>query len=96
MHLWRKDNEVPLNLVNGQISKEMDEEEKTLEEENVVNGGDAEELTYVLEEVNPTSLFDKTIYIFFGSSSPMQGSISSYTFGFIFLFLSTGVLILLL
>ena len=31
MHLRRKDNEVPLNLVNGQISKEMVEEEKTLE-----------------------------------------------------------------
>ena len=64
MRLRRKDNEVPLNLVNGQISKEMAEEEKTLEEENVVNGGDAEALICVLEEVNPTSLFDETIYIF--------------------------------
>ena len=42
----------------------MAEEEKTLEEENNVNGGDAEALISVLEEVNPTSLFDETIYLF--------------------------------
>ena len=49
MHLRRKDNEVPLNLVKGQISKEMPEGEKTLEEENDVNGGDVEALISVLE-----------------------------------------------
>ena len=64
MHLQIKDNEVPLNLVNGQISKEMAKQEKTLEEENVLNGGDVEALISILEEVNPTSLFDDTIYIF--------------------------------
>ena len=50
--------------MNGQISKEMAEEEKTLEEENVVNGGDVEALISILEEVNLTSLFDETIYLF--------------------------------
>ena len=64
MCLRRKDNEVPLNLVNGQISKEMAEEEKTLEEENTVNGGNAEALISILKEVNLNSLFDETIYNF--------------------------------
>ena len=72
MRLRRKDNEVPLNLVNGQISKEMVEEEKTLEEENVVNGGDVESLISVLEEVNPTSLFDETIYLFLVPQVPCK------------------------
>ena len=61
MHLQRKDNEVPLNLVNGRISKEMAKEEKTLKEKNVVNGGDVKALISVLKEANPTSLVDETI-----------------------------------
>jgi hypothetical protein len=64
--LRREDNEITLNLENGQISvitKEMAEEEKTLEEETV-NGGDAEALISVLEEVNPTPLFDEIKYFF--------------------------------
>ena len=50
--------------MNGQISKEMVEEDKTLEEENAINGGDAEALISILEEVNTNSLFDETIYLF--------------------------------